>query len=238
MQPDITKMLGGEDAPQQENPLENIDEAMKGSNKKPSEAKSDTLDEATIRELLMTGDNSEGLFTPEEDKEEEKEDPKHAEIHEEAIVKTKSATPKGKYIKKFKEDMLKNPEAYKVQTPKGEMTITEAMRKGYNPITKRFEKDKSPEEIKKRNLEGLNDADRQAIEELTNPAAAKVAPKDAEAMGLPSDSPMINSPMPGQPTGIPTQVSPDAVPPQQAGSPEGLPGNEGVDLAAMLGGAR
>lgn len=235
MQPDITNMLGETEAPEEENPLKNLEEASKAASKTPKKSKEDleNFDDETFKQILMTGDNSEGLFTPDKDKEEEKENPKHAEVDEKAEVKQgKVKQTKGKYANKFKEDISKNPQNYKVQTPKGEMTIAEAMRKGYNPITKRFEKDKSPEEIKKKHLEGLNDADKAKLEELTSPSAAHIAPKDAQTMGLPSDSPMIEGNVP-QPAGQP--VPPQGAAPAAPVAPEGVP-QGGLDINALLGG--
>jgi len=240
MQPDINSMLGNTPAPTEENPLEKINEASKEAGKKPEESKEkiESFDDETFKQILMTGDNSEGLFTPDEDKEQEKEDPKHAEVHEDAKIKQgKIGKPKGKYANKFKEDISKNPQNYKVQTPKGEMTIAEAMKKGYNPITKRFDKTKSGEEIKKKHLEGLNPADRAKLEELTSPSAARMAPKDAQARGIPSDSPMIEGngqaaqpAAPAAPTASPTPTH-SAAPAPQGATPEG-----GLDINSMLGG--
>lgn len=239
MQPDITNMLGETEAPEEENPLKNLEEASKEAGKKPKKSKEDleNFDDETFNQILMAGDNSEGLFTPDENKEEEKENPRHAEVDEDAKVKqVKVKGAKGKYANKFKEDITKNPQDYKVQTPKGEMTIAEAMRKGYNPITKRFEKDKSPEEVKKKHLEGLNDADKAKLEELTSPSAAHIAPKDAQAMGLPGDSPMIDGNVP-QPTGQPMPPQEAMTVPQGATQvpPEGAP-QGGLDINALLGG--
>ena len=237
MQEDINKMLGQSGTPNEEDPLQKINEASKDASKKQKEPKQDleNFDDETFKQILMTGDNTEGLFTPNDDKEEEKEDPKHEEVHEDAKVKQiKITKAQGKYAKKFKEDIMKNPSQYKVNTPKGEMTIAEAMKKGYNPITKRFEKDKSGEEIKKKHLEGLNPTDRAKLEELTSPSAARIAPKDAQAMGLPSDSPMIE----GQ--AQPQTALQQAMPPQGAPtpSPEGqaAPSPEGMDINSLLGG--
>lgn len=230
MQPDITGMLGAENE-EEKNPLEKLNDAAKEAGKKETqkEKTADSFDDETFKQILMTGDNTEGLFQPYEDKEEEEKDPKHAEVHEDAQIKQgKISKPKGKYAEKFKEDIAKNPSDYKVQTPKGEMTIAEAMRKGYNPITKRFEKDKSGEEIKKKHMEGLNDADKAKLEEITSPSAAHMAPKDAAAMGLPADSPMIEGA---------TQPPAAAMPPQGAAPVEGQATEGGLDIASMLGGA-
>jgi hypothetical protein len=219
MQPDIKTMLGNAGTPE-ENPLEKISEASKNASKKPEVPKGQAgnFDEETLKQILMTGENSEGLFTPNEDKEEEEKDPKHAEVDEDAKFKQgKIGKPHGKYANKFREDVAKNPQNYKVQTPKGEMTIAEAMRKGYNPITKRFEHNKDSDLIKEKHLSGLNEADRAKLEELTNPSSAHIAPKDAANMGLPENSPMIDG----------------AVPPQAQG---GQAPQEPGDLASMLGG--
>jgi hypothetical protein len=199
MQANINNMLGSPETSEEQNPLAKLKEASEEVKDKPkvSESAIKELDEETLRHLMMSGDNSEGLFVPEE--KEDKDNPKHEEVHEDAkITQGKTSTLKGKYAKRFKEDISKNPEKYKVQTPRGEMTIAEAMKQGYNPITKRFEKDKAPEEIKKKHMDGLNDADKAKLEELTNPAAAQIAPKDAEAMGVAPDSPMVQGAMPPQ----------------------------------------
>lgn len=231
MQDNINAMLG-EETPEEQSPLEKIDEAAKDASKKKPESKDKvtSFDDETFKQILMTGDNTEGLFTPNEDSE-DKDNPKHAEVDEDATIKQgKVGKPKGKYAKNFLKDITKNPQDYKVQTPKGEMTIAEAMRKGYNPITKRFEKDKSADAIKEKHLTGLNDADKAKLEELTSPSAARMAPKDAEAMGLPADSPMIDgNAMPPQPTGQ-AMTAEGAAP-----APEG---EAGLDIASMLGGAQ
>ena len=216
MQSNINNMLGQIPEDENKNPLEKINEASKEAGKKPEpdKTKAESFDEETFKQILMAGDNTEGLFKPE------------IKVDEDAKIKQGEVSkPKGKYVKKFKEDISKNPQDYKVQTPKGEMTIAEAMRKGYNPITKRFEKEKSADAIKEKHLSGLNDADKSKLEELTNPAAAHLAPKDAEAMGLPSDSPMVDGNTPPQPA-MPV-------------APEGqVPAEGGPDIASLLGGIK
>ena len=211
------------------NSLEKMDEISKAKpNKKDSKDKS--LDEDVITQMLKTGDNTSGMLTPKEEEEHEEED-------EKAKVKVgKEVKPSEKYANQFKNDMLKHPDQYKIQTPEGEMTISEAFRRGYNPITKQFDSSRSQEDIKNKYMSQLNDADRSAIEQLTNPAAAQVAPADAEMYGLPSGSPMIR---PDQAAMIGAQGTQPAT-----GSPIGnaLPGSEesmapgGADLSALLGG--
>lgn len=212
MQANINNMLGNQETSEEQNPLAKLKEASEEVKDKPkvSESAIKELDEETLRQLMMSGDNSEGLFVP--DEKEDKDNPKHEEVHDDAkIEQGKISTLKGKYAKRFKEDISKHPDKYKVQTPRGEMTIAEAMKQGYNPITKRFEKDKSPSEIKKKHMEGLNDADKAKLEELTNPAAAQIAPKDAEAMGIAPDSPMIQGATPPQAVAQPTQEEPAGI---------------------------
>lgn len=239
MQPDINSMLGNANPSEEatkENPLDKLNEASKDASKKPKDSTKsvESFDDETFKQILMAGDNSQGLFTPEE--KEDKDNPKHSEVDKEVEIKQgKVGKPQGKYAAKFLKDISKNPQNYKVQTPKGEMTISEAMKKGYNPITKRFDKTKSSEEIKKKHMEGLNDADKAKLEELTSPSAAHIAPKDAQAMGLPGDSPMIDGGTPSPQAGQP-MAAPAAQPAQPAmTSGESTP-EAGLDINSMLGG--
>lgn len=235
MQPEINQMLGETSTPTEENPLAKIEEASKDASKKKPETKDKvkSFDDETFKQMLMTGDNKEGLFVPNEDKKEEEKDPKHAEVDESATIKQgKVGKPQGKYVNNFLKDITKNPNEYKVNTPKGEMTIAEAMRKGYNPITKRFEKDKDSEEVKKKHLKGLNDADKAKLEEITSPSAARIPAKDAATMGLPGDSPMIAGSMPPETGGQPPVAAPTPAPEGASGEPQA-----GLDIASMLGGA-
>lgn len=201
------------------NSLEKMDKISK---EKPQKTNKDskTLDEDVINELLKTGENTDGMFIPDEKKEDE--DKLHEEEDEEAKLKVgKDIKPSKKYEKHFKNDMLKHPDQYKVNTPQGEMTVSEAIRKGYNPITKQFEKEHDQNSIKEKHLSQLNDADRAAIEKVTDPTIAQVAPADAEMYGLDANSPMVKSATP-QP----------AMPAAPAAPTEG----GGLDLNALLGG--
>ena len=133
-------------------------------------------------------------------------------------------------------DFLKNPEDYKIQTPKGEMTVAEAMRKGYDPMTKTFRKEHDADDIKERNLKDLNDADRESIEGLLNPEAANIAPAYAAKYGLKEDSPFIRKEQP-EPT-VPMPQEP--MTPQGVGAPMPGPAQESQapgaqDLSAILG---
>ena len=217
------------------NPLERMDEISK---KKPQNNKNDskTLNDDVITEMFKTGENVDGMFEPDKKEEHEEED-------EKAKLKVgKNVKPSEKYEKQFKDDMLKHPNEYKVMTPRGEMTVAEAMKAGFNPITKRFEKGKTQEDIKNKHLSSLNDADRAALEQFTSPANAQVAPADAEKYGLQPGSPMIRQ-----------ETAPNPAPganPMMAGMPpaggasigSALPGSQesqapgGLDLSALLGG--
>ena len=132
--------------------------------------------------------------------------------------------------------MLKHPDEYKVVTPRGEMTVAEALKAGYNPITKRFEKGHGQDAIKEKHLSQLNDEDRAALERFTSPANAQVAPADAEMYGLQAGSPMI------KPQEQPAAMPP--VPPQGTPIGSAMPGSQestapgGVDLSSLLGGAQ
>jgi len=238
MAKNIEDILGAEDPATatpdgtdgEENPLAKMDKITK---EKPEDKKSGSkeLDADTITEMLKTGENTDGMFTPDGEEEHEDED-KGAKVKVGSKVE-----PSEKYEKNFKDDMLKHPNEYKVNTPRGEMTIAEAMRAGYNPITKTFEKNHSQEDIKQKLLAGLNDADKAALEQFTSPSNARVAPADAEMYGLPQGSPMIRpmeqpNPTPGIPAGAPNPVG-TALP----GSEESMaPG--GIDLSALTGGAQ
>lgn len=224
------------------NPLEKMDEISKAKPQK-KESGSKTLDDEVITEMFKTGENTDGMFVPKE-----KDEVDGVKIHEEEDEKAKlkvgkDVKPQGKYEKQFKNDMLKHPDEYKVMTPRGEMTIAEAIRAGYNPITKNFEKGRSQEDIKNKHLAGLNDADRSALEQFTAPANAQVAPADAEMYGLKPGSPMIR---PEQQTNPSPEMNP-----MQAQAPAGpapiggvMPGAEesqapgGMDLSALLGGGQ
>lgn len=216
------------------NPLEKLDEISKAEPQKKQGSGSRHLDDETVVDMLKTGENTEGLFEPKEQGEHEDED-------EAAKAKPgKSAAPSKKYEKSFKDDMLKHPDQYKVMTPKGEMTVAEAIRAGYDPITKRFSKEHGQDRLREKHLSQLNDADRQAIEGITDPAAAQVAPADAEKYGLPADSPMVRQPQP------PIQGMEGLMPGQGAPTPLGgaMPGAGestapgGMDISSLLGGGQ
>jgi hypothetical protein len=230
--PSVATPSGEED--QEENPLEKMDKISKEKEKKKTGSKD--LDEDVISQMFKTGENTEGMFEPENPDEVD-----GVKLHEKEDDKAKfkmgdKVNPQGKYEKQFKDDIMKHPDQYKVMTPKGEMTIAEAIRAGYDPLTKTFKDEHNQEMIKEKHLSGLNDADRAALEKYTSPSNAQVAPADAEMYGLQPNSPMVRQPE--QPAAGPTP----AMPPQ--GTPVGaaMPGAQesqapgGMDLSALLGG--
>jgi hypothetical protein len=184
------------------------------------------LDGDILHEMLMTGDNSGGMFTPNEDEVLNKnipDDKLHEEISDKAQVKTGKVTKKfGEYQKKFLTDMKKNPEAYMIDTPEGKMNVSEAIKRGYDPATKEFT-DEPLTSKRDKELEGLSESDKAIIKQLTDPSAAKIPPKEGEALGLEEGNPMLQqAPVPGAPM------------PGQAPAPEGE--MDPAMIQAMLGG--
>lgn len=212
-------------------PLERLDRISKAKPQK-NKGKDASLDEDVVLGMMKTGDNSDGMFEPKEEGEHE------PEAKEAKVSLGKQVEPQGKYEASFKDDMLKHPNEYKINTPRGEMTVAEAMRAGYDPITKRFSKEHGQDRLKEKHLSRLNDADRAGIEALTDPSAAQIAPADAEAYGVPQDSPMVKGNRPAQP---PMDMS-GAMPGNETPLGGALPGsNESMapgatDISALLGG--
>lgn len=221
MEENILQQLGQE-VPTEETPEVKSEEKKKSSGKQ--------IDDEVIASLLANGDNTKGMFEPNESEviDKKKKEKLHEDTDEEAKVKTKgSAKPSEKYKTEFQKDIIKNPENYYINTPKGKMTIKEAQEKGYDPTTKRFtlkKNSKKEEEL----LSQLNDKDRAAIEKLMDPSQVGLAPADAEGLGVRPDSPMVrkqmSSPSPAQ---VATPMSAPAQPAGQQPAP---------DINALLGG--
>lgn len=229
----IQNILGQQSPAKEQNPLEKIAEGEKEI-KEPEKSSRD-FDEESLINMMMTGENSTGLFNPnsEDIVEDSDKDKIHVDTKENVNIKTgKTTNISKKYQNAILEDMKKNPDKFKIQTPEGEMTIDEALKKGYNPVTKKFEKSKHKENIDAA-MTRLNDQDRQRLTELTDPANVGLAPADAEQFGLPGNSPMIKQPAAGP--------SPEAAVPgglHGMGSPEQAQGAPGMDIASLLGGAK
>lgn len=206
--------------------------------KKPSKK---TIEDDTILSMIANGDNTKGMFEPDEDEvvDKDKNEKLHQDVDEDAKIKIKGdARPSDKYAEKFQEDMIKNPQDYMVNTPKGKMTLKEAREKGYDPITKRFRKQtnsKREQEL----LAQLNEKDRAAIERMMDPSQVGLAPADAQALGLKPDSKMIRQSEGAQPA-MPIPSAPTAQIPQAPTtqpSAQAAPANQtNTDILSLLGG--
>ena len=224
MNEDILNQLG--------QPSEEPTKEVKVEEKKKSSGK--PLDDEVIQAMMANGDNTRGMFEPDESEviDKDKKEKLHEDPDEKVKLKTKgNAKPSDKYSTEFQKDMIKNPENYYINTPKGKMTIKKAQEQGYDPITKRFnlrKNSKREEEL----LSQLNDKDRAAIEKMMDPSQVGLAPADAASMGLKPDSKMIRQSNPMEETQMsspsPAQVAtPMSAPQQPAGQP---------DINALLGG--
>jgi hypothetical protein len=230
MNEDILNQLGTPE----EVPSEEPTEELKVEDKKKSSGKQ--IDEDILASLIANGDNTKGMFEPDESEVKEKDEKLHEEPDEDAKLKTKGkAKPSDKYATEFQKDMIKNPENYYINTPKGKMTIKEAQEKGYDPTTRRFtlkKNTKKEEEL----LSQLNDKDRAAVEKMMDPSQVGLAPADAQAMGLKPDSKMIRQ---GNPMEQPPAQAPTPMPLPAAG-PDAMtgqaPSGGDPDINALLGG--
>lgn len=206
--------------------------------KKPSKK---TIEDDAILSMIANGDNTKGMFEPDEDEvvDKDKNEKLHQEVDEDAKIKIRGdAKPSDKYAEKFQEDMMKNPQDYMVNTPKGKMTLKEAREKGYDPLTKRFRKQtnsKKEQEL----LAQLNEKDRAAIERMMDPSQVGLAPADAQALGLKPDSKMIRQSEGAQPA-TPIPAAPTAQIPQAPAtqpSAQATPANQtNADILSLLGG--
>lgn len=206
--------------------------------KKPSKK---TIEDDAILSMIANGDNTKGMFEPDEDEvvDKDKNEKLHQEVDEDAKIKIKGdAKPSDKYAEKFQEDMIKNPQDYMVNTPKGKMTLKEAREKGYDPLTKRFRKrtnSKREQEL----LAQLNEKDRAAIERMMDPSQVGLAPADAQALGLKPDSKMIRQSEGAQPA-MPIPSTPTAQVPQAPAtksSAQATPASQtNTDILSLLGG--
>lgn len=190
------------------------------------------IDDEVIASMMANGDNTKGMFEPDESEVTDKDEKLHNDPDKDVKLKTKGeAKPSDKYATQFQEDMVKNPDKYYINTPRGKMTIKEAQEKGYDPTTKRFtlkKNSKREEEL----LSQLNDKDRAAVEKMMDPSQVGLAPADAASMGLKPDSKMIRqgNPMEGTQMSSPSPdqvATPMSAPQQPAGQP---------DINSLLGG--
>lgn len=172
------------------------------------------IDGEVLKAMLMTGENTEGTFTPDEDDSEDQED-LHQEVDEEAEVVTKEVREKlGDYENELLFDLKENPDKYKVKTSQGELPLIEALQRGWNPATRDFDGETKGDQMK-RDMAGLSEADREALQRITDPSAAHIPPAEAEKYGLDPDDPMVDKGQGGAPQG---QM------PQGMGMPPGMGG--------------
>ena len=216
MNEDILNQLGQSS----EEPTEEI----KVDDKKKSSGK--PLDDEVIASMMANGDNTKGMFEPDESEvvDKNKKEKLHEDQDKEVKLKTRGdAKPSDKYMTEFQKDMQKNPEDYFINTPKGKMSLKEAKEKGYDPVTHRFRKKTIDSKKEEELLSQVNEKDREGIKRMLDPAQLQLAPADAQAMGLKPDSPMVRhgeeslqipqgnteqpqGQMPNQPTGNPQDI--------------------------------
>ena len=224
MNEDILAQLGA-GAPEN---AESTDEVKVEEKKKTSKA---PIDDEVIQAMIANGDNTGGMFTPDEKEvvDKNKKEKLHEDIDDKAKLKTKGdAKPSDKYITEFQKDMQKNPEDYFINTPKGKMSLKEAREKGYDPITHRFRKKTVDSKREEELLSQVNEKDREAIKRMLDPSQLQLAPADAQAMGIKPDSPMIRH-------GEESSQIPQGNPEQQGPMPAQPAGNQ-PDIMSLLGG--
>lgn len=227
MNEDILAQLGqGQPAPEES--AEEPKDEIKYKDKKKSSGKK--IEDDVLTDILMNGDNTKGMITPSEKdrKKANDEEELHEEPDEGAKLKGKgTAKPSDKYSTEFQKDIMKNPENYTIETPRGTMTVKEAQEKGYNPLTRRFKKENTKA---KETLDMLNDKDKAAVESLFDPSKLGLAQADAEGLGLNPNSQMIKQPGQAEQAVPPTDPAMIANQTPQGAAPEGDP------MAALLGG--
>lgn len=169
-----------------------------------------TLNSDLLNTLVKAGENKEGMVSFDKEEQEKKkkennEEPLFKEVPNEALIKTGKVKEKlGRYTERLLFDIKKNPKKYMLDTPKGKMSIEEALKQGYDPATKDFT-DETPDQMIDKKLTGLSQSGKDKIKQLMNPQSARVPEREAESMGLPPESAMIESqqqpqqPQQGQP---------------------------------------
>ena len=222
MNEDILNQLG--------QPSEEPTAEIKVENKKKSSGK--PLDDEVIASMMANGDNTKGMFEPDESEvvDKNKEEKLHEDQDKEVKLKTRGdAKPSDKYMTEFQKDMQKNPEDYFINTPKGKMSLKEAREKGYDPVTHRFRKKTVDSKREEELLSQVNEKDREGIKRMLDPSQLQLAPADAQAMGIKPDSPMVRH---GEESPQIPQVNPEQpqgpMPTQPAGNPQ--------DIMSLLGG--
>ncbi len=181
------------------------------------EKEAGSIDPELLNTMVKAGENKEGMIAMDKEEQEAKkkeanDEPLFKEIKEEAQLKVGKVSKKlGKYAENLLFDMKKNPEKYMINTPRGKMSIEDAIKQGYDPATKDFT-EKTPEQMMEEKLSGLSESGRSRIKELMDPRRAQVPPDEASVMGIPGESPMVagnQQPIPEEQPGEAQQVSPE-----------------------------
>lgn len=201
-------------------------------NLKPKEASGSEpkIERETILAILYNGDNTRGLFTPKAERDDIKADGSTRFEEPETKLDLGSIgkiTPSKKYEEAFFEDEKKNFKEYTIQTTKGMMTVAEAIKRGYNPLTKEFVEDetgstesllnKLSDEKERNAVKGMIDPRNKMMQEEEPEAEEVVAKPAEEEQAAPEEQ---------------TEEQPPAkeVPPEEGGE------NKVAGLAQLLGG--
>lgn len=157
-----------------------------------------TLNSDLLNTLVKAGENKEGMVSFDKKEQEQKkkdnnEEPLFKEVPNEALIKTGKVKEKlGRYTERLLFDIKKNPKKYMLDTPRGKMSIEEALKQGYDPATKDFT-DETPDQMIDKRLTGISQSGKDKIKQLMNPQSARVPQVEAESMGIPEGSPMIEA---------------------------------------------
>lgn len=184
--------------------LEGLNSAINFKQEKKRKEAGD-LDQNVLINMLMTGDNSDGMFSPDNKTEDENRTKLFEEQNESVKVKIKTtANGVGKYEQHFKRKMLEDPENYTIDTPKGKMSIAKAMRMGYNPITRVFKRELSQNILKQKYRSKLDDNDKIAFDKVFSEqqnkqeATSDMQPMQAAQVQLPEEETQPTSPVASQ----------------------------------------
>ena len=192
---------GGEDTPQ-----------------KPKEEKKDKEAESDLLEAMMyspsAGDADATLEidkTTDNDIRDTKEKPEAKELLE--ILEKGEGALSDKYKEELLQKALKDPTSIEVETPRGWMTVKDAIGEGFDLTTNDFTNEPIPKPDWKGEISKLDPRDQEAISRLTKPGTRQAGPSKEQPTG---------DVIPGE-TGEPIPVM-----------PEGAPAN---DIGALGGGA-
>lgn len=194
--------------------------------KEEPENQQNNIDPGLLNTLIKAGENKEGMISlnkkeVNKKKKEKNEEPLFMEENKDAKLKPGKVSKKlGKYTERFLFDMKKNPDKYMIDTPRGKMSVQEAIKQGYDPATKDFT-DKTPDVMIDEKLTGLSKSGREKIKSLMDPRRAQVPAEEAATMGIEEGSPLVAGQQP-----VPEQAAAEA---QAPINPE---------MLAMLGGGR